>query len=212
MHECNLPSKKLFFCMMLKNYKAIQDDIPILTQEAVVSENNYALIPFIQDDISIHTQEAVVIYLKSVLIQIATSKNSNQYQHKLKTQFTQTDKRIYVTNECQICDHVYNYLPNSLTTSLTGNHDYNYLPNSLTTSLTLQQKPMFYIVMKMKTMLCIVMKTHLSAIYEPEVINLTTNSTNYQEIQILFFKKNNGIKQPDSSTKPNYQYKKKQTK
>ncbi|CAK9291548.1 unnamed protein product [Gordionus sp. m RMFG-2023] len=38
MHECNLPSKKLFFCMMLKNYKAIQDDIPILTQEAVVND------------------------------------------------------------------------------------------------------------------------------------------------------------------------------
>ncbi|CAK9291652.1 unnamed protein product [Gordionus sp. m RMFG-2023] len=40
--------------------QTIQDDIPILTQEAVVSEINYASIPSIQDDIPILTQEAVV--------------------------------------------------------------------------------------------------------------------------------------------------------
>ncbi|CAK9291687.1 unnamed protein product [Gordionus sp. m RMFG-2023] len=159
---------------------------------------------------------------------------NNQYtEDNLIVQFNQTDGRIYVTNECQTGDqdynhlpnsltklvimilpnslttsltgdHDYNYLPNSLTTSLTGDHDYNYLPNSLTTSLT-GDHDYNYLPNSLTTSLIDQNETHVLSnenenhvmhsnenethlsIYEHEVINLTTNSTNYQEIQILFF-------------------------
>ncbi|CAK9291811.1 unnamed protein product [Gordionus sp. m RMFG-2023] len=124
-------------------------------------------------------------------------KNPNCYQQKFKSistqtednlidQFTQTDGRIYVTNECQTGDHDYNYLPNSLTTSLTCDHDYNYLPNSLTTSLIDQNEThvLHSNGNENHVMHSNENETHLS-IYEHGVINLTTNSS-YARKEIRF--------------------------